>query len=136
MLADNRTELFSTRPDGSGDTLVSAVPAAGNVATFAWAPDGSRILYLADQVTDGVFELFTARPDGSDNVVVSGLLAPDEGVVDFRWMSDASSIAYRADQLVNGRFELFLTSPGGGPASAAISGPLVDQGDVFAFATR
>ena len=44
---------------------------------FGWAPDSSRIAYVADQNSLGVFELFTSTPDGTENDIVSNLPDPD-----------------------------------------------------------
>ena len=49
----------------------------GDVSSFAWAPDSSRIAYIADQDTDTVSELYTSTPEGAaNNVKVSGDMQP------------------------------------------------------------
>jgi Tol biopolymer transport system component len=63
---DEVTELFRVPIDGSGSPrLVSGPLVAGGdvqvtLAAFQVSPDGQRVLYRADQETDGVVELFAA----------------------------------------------------------------------------
>ena len=47
-----RGDLWVVRPDGTGNTAVSAVQANGDVFDYAWAPDSSRLAYRADQITE------------------------------------------------------------------------------------
>jgi Tol biopolymer transport system component len=86
---DNVFELYSSLPDGSVNNLVSAIdPIAvpgSNVVAFKWAPDSSRIAYVADQDTDNVFELFSSPADGSGNGNISGLLVPNGNVSAFEY---------------------------------------------------
>ena len=87
--------------------------AGGNVEDFLWAPDSSRIAYVADQDTNDKDELYTSLPDGSNNVKVSGTLVPSGDVMDFLWAPNSSRIAYRADQDTNNRNELYNSQPDG-----------------------
>ena len=76
--------------------------------------------------------------DGSSAAVkLSGPMAAGGDVQQFgvQIVPDSSRVVYRADQLEDGRFELFAAPPDGS-ADAAISGPLVDGGDVFGFETK
>ena len=69
--ADDVFELFTVRPDGTGNVRASRpLVAAGDVNLFAWAPDGSRLAYLASALAADRTELFSVRPDGSDERVV------------------------------------------------------------------
>lgn len=58
-------------PLGTATALVNyrisgASPTGGSIYTrIAFAPDGSRVVYVADHHTRGVFELFSAPSDGS-----------------------------------------------------------------------
>jgi Tol biopolymer transport system component len=81
---------------------------------FRWAPDSSRIAYIADQNTIRVFELFSSTPDGTENDIVSNLpdsdqsTNPDPDVKNFEWEPDSTLIAYIADQETDEIFELFV----------------------------
>jgi Tol biopolymer transport system component len=77
-------ELYGSFPDGSANveiSLIDTLVADGDVSDFQWAPDSSRVAYLADQDTDGVFELFSSLPDGSGNGKISGIITPPSGDV-------------------------------------------------------
>jgi Tol biopolymer transport system component len=60
---------------------------------FEWAPDSSRVAYVADQETDQEFDLYTVAPDGTGRERVSGAVAGD--VQGFDWSPDATVLAYR-----------------------------------------
>ena len=129
--------LFTTRPDGTGATQVSAVPLQYNqyrtLYQPAWAPNGSRIAYVAEQNTDNVFEVFSSGPDGGSNVQVSGSFVAGGSIFEFAWAPDSSRIAYRADQVTDNVFELFTSDPFGS-GNVRVSGPLVTGGGVGTFA--
>ncbi|MBI5716570.1 MAG: PD40 domain-containing protein [Burkholderiales bacterium] len=127
QLVDEFIDLFTSRPDGSGNTQVSAVQFNGGVFDFAWAPDGSRIAYRTDQFTDNVFEIFTSGPDGSGNVRISGPLVAGGQVFGFSWAPDSSRIAYLADQLTDNLLELFTSRPDGS-GNVRVSGPVTAPG--------
>lgn len=134
---DDVTEVYSSLPDGTGNVKVSGPLVAGgsvvdaNGLDPAWAPDSSRIAYVADQDTDEVFELYSSLPDGSGNIKVSGPLVAGGDVMHphlvsgswFRWAPDASRIAYVADQDTDDVHELYTSFPGGG-GNNKISAPL------------
>ncbi|MEE9597367.1 MAG: hypothetical protein V3V96_11375, partial [Acidiferrobacterales bacterium] len=136
-------ELYTVRPDGmAGNVKVSGVLVTDgdvNISSCAWAPDSSRIAYIADQETDEVDELYTSLPGGGGNVKVSGPMvaggdagANTLGPELFRWAPDSSRIAYIADQDTDGVRELYSSLPGGG-GNVKVSGPLVAGGDVSFF---
>ncbi len=130
--------IYSTRPDGTGATQVSAVPRVYNeyryIGQYDWAPNSSRIAYSAEQNTDNIVELFTSGPDGSGNVRVSGSLVAGGSVdsYNFAWAPDSSRIAYRADQLTDNIYELFTSDPIGN-GNVRVSGSLATNGNVYNF---
>lgn len=93
---------------------------------FGWSPDSSRVAYIADQDTNGVFELFTSTPDGSENDLVSNLpdslLNPGRNVVDFEWEPNSTLIAYVADQDSNDEFELYVSPSDSNIGNRKVSG--------------
>jgi Tol biopolymer transport system component len=135
-IADQETlgvvEIFAANPNGAFNSKLSSnVPLAQDQVVidvisgkgiFEWAPDSSRVAYLADQATLGQVELFSSTPAGATNDVVSGLLVsggnveapipPFSGEA-FLWSPDSSRIAYRADQDKNNVFELFSSRADG-----------------------
>jgi Tol biopolymer transport system component len=143
-----KDELFVVPVDKSASESaqkISGTPMAGGglkkIAAaqyaFAWAPDSSRIAYLADQNTAGVVELFSNTPDGTDQTTVrlSVLSGIDRDVEDFAWSPDFNNsrkIAYRADQENNDVIELYTTLPAAS-ASLKISTGLAPGSNVTAF---
>ena len=79
------TELFTARPDGSLNPLVSGAQVTnGRVFNFLWTRDSARLVYRADQIVDDQAELFACAPDGAAvNVNVSGPLAAGGDVFTF-----------------------------------------------------
>ena len=90
--------------------IPAAPPPGTTVEFFAWAPDASRIAYVADQEADLVFELFTSLAAGGGNVKVSGPMVVGGSVSGsplgndpyapprFAWAPDSSRLAYLANQ--------------------------------------
>jgi Tol biopolymer transport system component len=124
-------DLFVT--SSSGGPRVRPYPAdvpGRDALGFEWAPDGSRLGYVGELVTDGVSEVFTCLPDGSGHVGVGGPVTK----AGFVWAPDSSRLAYVADQATDGVFELFTAPADGSAPSVAVSGAMVDEGDVEALA--
>ncbi len=113
-------DLFTVLPSGEDHVQVSvsipAVPEARGVHAFAWAPDGSRLAYRADEEVDERIELFTVLPTGRGRVKVSGALVPEGDVHDFLWSPTSTNIVYIADPEVEGQRELYATLPTGDDA--------------------
>jgi len=111
QLVDDVFELFSV-PTGGGPPvrLNGSLVAGGDVSTqLTWpfatlslasiSPDSSRVLYVADQDTDGVDELYTVPVDGSQPAVrLNAPLAPDEGVVGGSAVNSVSVAAFLVDE--------------------------------------
>ena len=55
----------------------------GLVSSYDWSSDSSRIVYRADEETDGVSELYSAAPGGGTIVKISGPLIGGPGVSNF-----------------------------------------------------
>jgi hypothetical protein len=84
---------------------------------FAWAPDSSRIAYLATQEAADEVELFTSLAAGGNNVKVNAELAVENllppVVLAFAWSPDSALIAYAANQDDNHEGEVFVAAPDG-----------------------
>lgn len=104
--------------DGGDVTVVSA--ASRSVAPFQLTPNGLQVVYVADQVTDGVFELFLASVFGGPTLRLNGDLVPGGDVVaanadaDFQISADGQWVVYVADQIEDSVFELFSVPLQGG----------------------
>ncbi|MGD2271754.1 MAG: hypothetical protein PVI06_15235, partial [Desulfobacterales bacterium] len=113
---DNKYELYTTTPvafptpvevsnvaPGGGDVVAPrfADDTAGglNIDAFEWAPGGTLIAYIADEINDNVFELFTVPPDGLVlPTEVSAISGGSFDVSEFSWAPNGSRVAYLADQ--------------------------------------
>ena len=96
----------------TGSGVRETPPLPSGVYLFGWAPDSSRLAYVADRDIAGVFELFSTTPDGGSILKLSGPIWSNNGDVDeFAWAPDNSQIAYLADQLNDLGVELYTTLP-------------------------
>jgi hypothetical protein len=142
QVTSNTFELFVAPIDGSSAAvkLSGALPAGGQVqaTSMAFAPDGSRVLYLASQQVAGRIELYSAPSDGSSAAVkLNGTLAAAGSDVDsFRTSPNAARVVYAADQDADGRLELYSVPIDGSSAAVKINGPMVAAGDVTADSYR
>ena len=84
------------------------------ISGIYWAPDSSRIAYIADQEVDDRWEAYTSFPTTSTgNVKVSGDLVSGGDVLGVYWAPDSSRIAYVADQDTDEIDELYTSLPDG-----------------------
>jgi Tol biopolymer transport system component len=154
QVTDNKYELYTTTPaafpilvevsnvaPGGGDVVAPrfADDTAGglNIDAFEWAPDGTLIAYIADEINDNVFELFTVPPDGLVlPTEVSAISGGSFDVSEFSWAPNSSRIAYLADQASNNVIELYTSTPDGtdNDEISAIDPIVVPGSNVFDFA--
>lgn len=136
---DGVFELYAVVVDKTtGDTAVKISGAmAGNGLLqlssgdylFGWTPsNSSRVAYIADQTTVGVYELFTATPDGTDTDQVSGALVAGGDVNFFQWEPDSTLIAYAADQDTNDVIELYVSAADSNISNVRVSGVMAGGG--------
>ena len=129
----NKDELYTTVPDIAQDFVkISGSPTSGGLlrevdfAAFGWAPDNSRVAYIARQSTD-FYELYSSTPDGAtNNSVVSGPLVSGGNVDSLKWSPDSSRVAYRADQDTINVPELYSSQPDGSDNVKISSGKVED----------
>jgi Tol biopolymer transport system component len=109
-------------PPSAGLKLNKALVLGGSVEGGLISPDGSRVIYRADQEADGLFELFSVPIGGpaADGIKLNKALIPGGDVVNLLLISpDSSRALYVADQEIDNVFELFSV-PIKGPASDGI----------------
>ncbi len=133
-------ELYSVRLDGSTQPvkLSGEMVEGGSLVDFGGSfrisPDGSRVVYRADQETDGVMELFSAPVDGSGAAVkLNGTLAAGGGTLSYEISADSQYVVYRADQDVDGVDELYRVPLDGSGGPEKLNDPLVAGGNVSDF---
>jgi Tol biopolymer transport system component len=123
---DVYTALYSINPDGSGLTKLSTDAAdrdvidVSNEGSFAITPDSSRVVYWAEQDTDGVMELYSVRMDGSEQVKLNGPVAAG-GAVYYsgfcfapKMTPDSQYVVYSAAQADAPGWNLYRSTMDGG----------------------
>ena len=141
---DDKFELYVALADGTipsrvvsgrpmvGNGIREVFPGTGQYA-FAWAPNSSRLGYIADQDIAGKFELFTSTPNGRSNPKVSKLPAGPRNVANFKWAPNSQRIAYTANQNIANAIDLFATLPVVGTTPVILSSGLSTGGEVSDF---
>lgn len=129
-------EVYVGSPSGSGTIKVSGtLTSSSNVALGeddqVWAPDSSRLMYEADQVTQGTLDLFSTRPTNNTGIArISETPVQHDSLKSFgKWAPDSSRIIYVSSQDSADVNELYIADPDGGN-NRKISGTLVPGGDV------
>jgi hypothetical protein len=97
------------------------------------SPNGGRVLYLADQLTNNIFDIFSVPIGGGTAVKLNGTFVAGQGVTGFggavQFSPDSNRVLYWADQDTNNVNELYsVPSTGGTPVK--LNGTLVTNGDV------
>jgi len=130
--SDETFELHSAPAAGAAASvrLNGTLAAGGDVTSFGITPESSRVVYLADQLSDGVAELFVVPIGGGTPLRLSAPLVAGGAVTHFVIAPDGSRVLYRADGEVNERFELYSVPLDGSAAPVKLSGTLIAAGDV------
>ncbi len=128
-------ELYSV-PIGGGAPLKlnAALGDDGDVwfySGFQISADGSRVVYLADQDTDGIYELYSVPIDGSAAPVkLSGALDDYSSVDSFEISADGSRVVYIVSLDTYGAYELYSAPIDGSAAPVKLNGALAAGGTV------
>lgn len=110
-------ELFSV-PIGGGTVtrLNNPLPSDGDVGLFGveLTPDGSRVIYSADQETNNVHEVFSVPIGGGTVTKLNSTLPSGGAIFEFQISPDSSTVVYRGEQDTATIDELFAVPAGGG----------------------
>ena len=131
---DDSGELYSVPIDGSAapSRLNGNLVAGGAVHSFQIAPDGTRVVYLADQQVLDQLELYRVPIEDGFAVKLSGTTVVGGDVQeDYQIAPDSVGVVFRADRLTDEVFELFAVPFSGGVVR--IHPPAVQSGDVQSF---
>jgi Tol biopolymer transport system component len=111
-------DVYSVPADASlAPVKLNAALVAGGLVADAWvSPDGARVVYRADQVTNEVYELFSVPIEGGAALKLNGPLVANGDVQSATLSPDGAWVVYTADQLTDGKNELFGVAIDGGPA--------------------
>ena len=133
-------ELYSARLDGSGAPVKLSGPMVedGGLTMYSGgfkiSPDGSRVVYRAEQETVGVNELYSVPVGGSAAPVKLNAPLPAGGSTNSYDISpDSQYVVYTADQDTDNVNELYRAPLDGSGPPVKLSGPLVAGGGVIYF---
>jgi Tol biopolymer transport system component len=142
---DETFELFVRPLDGATPPvrLNASLPAGGDVLNdYLFTPDGTRVLYVADQDQDEVAELFSVRADGSaPPVKLSGTLVAGGDVLSgngspsrtfLRVSPDSTRVVYLADAATDEQIELYSVPVDGSQAPIRLN-PALPPGGSLVF---
>ncbi len=135
--AGGPAELFTVPADGSAGPTKLDDPLApgGGVSEFLVAPDGTFVVYVAQQGTLGT--LLRVPADGSASALpLSGLLGPGSDVAgQLQFSSDGGRVLYLADSTSGGPDDLFSVPIDASANPVRLNGDLVQSGEIFEFAS-
>ena len=136
-LVDERYELFTR--DLSGAIPGAIVPVSGNLAgggdrdvlagSAVWAPNSTRIAFIADGTTDDVYNAYTVLPNGTGLVQLNISLFDRDVINTPSWAPDGSRVAYRANLESSANFELYTSQATIPLSNVKVNGSL-HSGDV------
>jgi Tol biopolymer transport system component len=135
--APAHVELYSTPLDGSAPPVKLNGPMVGGVAWSSPAvqisPDGTRVVYLADQDRAQVFELYSAPLDGrSPAQKLNRALDARADVWSFSLSPDGRRAVYLASLASpNGQRELYSSPVDASAPAVRLNGPLDADGSVY-----
>jgi hypothetical protein len=134
---DNVFELYLVKFDTPGVSTKLNPPLTGTqdvssiVPSFHAIPDGSGVVYRADQEADEVVELYWVKfSNPGTSTKLSGPRVLGGDVSTFEVLLNSSGVVYVGDQDIDEKTELFLvrfTSPG---SSQKLNPPLANDKDV------
>jgi len=111
--------------------LNGTLPSQGDVTSAEFTPDGTKVIFLADENGDNTVELFSVPGSGGTPTKISGPLVNGGDVTDFQISPDGQRVIYRADEDADEVFELYsvsLSSAGAIPGDFNHNG-IVDAAD-------
>ena len=134
-------ELYTSLPATAvGNVKVNGTLVAGRslrlTDSFAWAPNSSRIAYVADQDTNDRAELYTSLPTGAaGNIKISGPTSVSAlGVQTFAWAPNSVRIAYVADQDSAALNEIYTSPAATAVGNVKLNAPGISVGSKFDWA--
>ena len=130
---NDRFEVWSVgTTSGTPIQLNGALVAGGDVGTFAVAPVGNLVAYVADQQEDGTSELYVVANDGVGGAdKVNAPLADGEQITGASWFPGGAHLLY--GKQTGGDVAFWAVEPDG-DNPVQLSGAMVDGGGIVAGA--
>jgi Tol biopolymer transport system component len=110
--------ISTTTTSAAPVKLNGALPANGTIYRASFSPDGTSVLYHADQDTQGVVELYIVPAGGGTPLKLNGALQPGGQVyeLDVDFTPDGSHVLYTAEQDTDDVVDLYRVPITGGQA--------------------
>jgi len=127
---ENCPTLYNPAQDGGlRIKLNGTMVAGGNISEpgnwrAEFSPNNSRVVYMADQNTNGVTELYSVPSAGGASTRLNPALPAGRKVETFAISPDSTRVVYFADQTVNDRIDLYSV-----PIAGGVSTPLAQMVD-------
>jgi Tol biopolymer transport system component len=100
---------------------------------FRWTPDGTKIVYIADQATNDQLELFVVSMNSLGQATkLNGAMIPQGDLCNFAIAPNSDRVAYCADQDTDGVIELYTVAFAAPGQSTKLNPPLPAGGRVNA----
>jgi Tol biopolymer transport system component len=136
--ADDYFELYLVNvvTPGVSVKLSGSLVAGGWVRTdFSFSPDGTKVLYRADEDTYDQVELYMVEiaSPGNSHKMNSQLVSGGNVYTAFEFSPDSSTVAYVADQQTDDQLELYAVPVATPGTPHKLSGQLIPAGDVCRF---
>jgi len=80
---------------GNAYKVSGTLSSLADVKSFAWAPDSSRLIFLADVDVNDVDELYMVNSDGNNLRKINGSVSGVVEIGEFAWSSDSRYVAYK-----------------------------------------
>jgi Tol biopolymer transport system component len=125
-------QLFSVPTSGGPTTRLNpALVAGGDVSEYLISPDGTRVVYTADQQVDEVYETYSVPIDGGAAIRLNDPLVPGGDAIASSISPDGSIVILRAGQIsANG--ELYSVPIDGSAPPILLDAPGVDGWGLYA----
>ena len=120
--------LLATPDEAAAIKLNPSLVAGGAVLDAQLTPDGSRVVYLADQEINGVAELYSVSVNGGVATKLNEPLVPGGAVKGFSITPNGSRVVFLADQDVNDVVEIYSVPIAGGTVTRLNDPPISHVG--------
>lgn len=130
--------MTTATPGATPWRLTTGIMSGMAVEAMKWSPDSTRLAFVGDTETGGIYEAWTVPISGasapakvSGTIVSGGNVSTGAGI---SWTPDGGRVIFVADRTTDEVYELFSSDARGGVTPRKLSGTLTTGGDVAIFA--